>query len=111
MTTNLEKLQNWFIAQNDGDWEHTYGVKIETLDNPGWNLQIDLEETDYDHLEMEYTLCENSEHDWYSLRIRDHLFSASGDPTKLDFLIGKFFEIIEPLEIPVEPLEKQETEN
>ncbi len=54
-----------------------------------------MEETDYDHLEMEYTLFENSEHDWYSLRIRDRVFSASGDPTKLGFLIGKFFEIIE----------------
>ena len=25
-------------TQNKEDWEHLFGVKIDTLDNPGWSL-------------------------------------------------------------------------
>lgn len=35
-------LQDWYIQNCDGDWEHCYGIKIETLDNPGWCIDIDL---------------------------------------------------------------------
>jgi hypothetical protein len=38
-------LQNWYAAQCDGDWEHSYGVQIETLDNPGWYVVISLADT------------------------------------------------------------------
>ena len=31
----LEWLMNWYESNCDGDWEHSYGVKIESLDNPG----------------------------------------------------------------------------
>lgn len=41
-------LIDWYLSNCDGDWEHVYGVKLETLDNPGWILTIDLAETDLD---------------------------------------------------------------
>lgn len=31
----LYRLQQWYHSMCDGDWEHCYGVKIETSDNPG----------------------------------------------------------------------------
>ncbi|MHC3815880.1 Imm53 family immunity protein [Streptomyces sp. DT9] len=52
----LDWLQNWYAQQCDGDWEHEWGVKIATLDNPGWTIEIDLKETDLE--EREYTLQE-----------------------------------------------------
>ena len=42
----FEWLQNWFKSQCDGDWEHEYGVKIETVDNPGWYVVINLTGTE-----------------------------------------------------------------
>ena len=39
-------LENWYSSQCDGSWEHFYGIKIETLDNPGWAVEIDLCETE-----------------------------------------------------------------
>ena len=27
-------LQSWYQSQCDGDWEHEFGIRIETLDNP-----------------------------------------------------------------------------
>ncbi len=41
----LEKLQLWYDQHCDGDWEHLYGISIETLDNPGWSVKIDLKDT------------------------------------------------------------------
>ncbi len=38
----LDDLQRWYADQCDGDWEHSYGVAISTLDNPGWLVKIEL---------------------------------------------------------------------
>lgn len=43
---NLNWLMQWYLAECNDDWEHSYGVRIDTLDNPGWTLRIDLCETD-----------------------------------------------------------------
>ncbi len=31
----LTWVQRWYLDQCDGEWEHEWGVKIDTLDNPG----------------------------------------------------------------------------
>lgn len=41
----LSKLMRWYEANCDKQWEHSCGVKIETLDNPGWLVVINLEGT------------------------------------------------------------------
>jgi hypothetical protein len=28
-------LEAWYASRCDGEWEHGYGISIETLDNPG----------------------------------------------------------------------------
>ncbi len=38
----IDQLAHWFVQRCDEEWEHSYGVKIETLDNPGWSVVIDL---------------------------------------------------------------------
>ena len=45
MDDPLKALMEWYAAQCDGSWEHDYGIKIDTLDNPGWYLEIDLTDT------------------------------------------------------------------
>lgn len=42
---DLTWLMEWYLSQCDEDWEHQYGVKIDTLDNPGWSLTVDLKDT------------------------------------------------------------------
>lgn len=42
---NLAWLMHWYLAQCNDDWEHSYGVKIDSLDNPGWTIKIDLRDT------------------------------------------------------------------
>ncbi len=42
----LQWLQQWFSSQCDGGWEHSYVIIIDTLDNPGWCVRIDLRGTE-----------------------------------------------------------------
>ncbi len=42
MGEGLGALQAWFAAHCDGNWEQEYGVTIGTVEDPGWELRIDL---------------------------------------------------------------------
>lgn len=44
------RIDQWHKSNCNGDWEHSYGVTIETLDNPGWWVKIDLAETPQENL-------------------------------------------------------------
>ena len=71
---NLEWLENFYKQQCNGDWEHTYGLKIETLDNPGWFLKIDLAETYLEDREFSSVQIERTESDWFHCHIKDKSF-------------------------------------
>lgn len=86
-------IENWYLSQCDGDWEHSYGVEITTLDNPGWCVKINLDGTELEGLEVEYVLIEKSDDDWYGFKIQNKIFEAVGDPTKLEVLLEKFRQI------------------
>lgn len=43
---HLAWLANWYGLQCDGDWEHQDGIRIETLDNPGWMVTVSLTGTE-----------------------------------------------------------------
>jgi hypothetical protein len=45
----LTWLSQWYAKQCNGEWKHGYGVKIDTMDNPGWMLRINLEETELEN--------------------------------------------------------------
>lgn len=89
----LTWIQDWFKEQCDGYWEHSYSIKIETLDNPGWSITINLEGTSLENTEIEYQLFEKAEDDWYGFKSKNNLFEAVGDPNKLQILLEKFREI------------------
>ena len=58
--SNIEWLQQWYQKNCDGEWEHLYGIEIETLDNPGWHVKIDLEETSSARLQVKDCLLYTS---------------------------------------------------
>ncbi|MEO5584513.1 MAG: immunity 53 family protein [Flavobacteriales bacterium] len=91
----FEWLQQWYQSQTDGNWEHSYGVKIETLDNPGWQLKIDLAGTDLWEKDLDWVMIERSENDWVGYKIKDMTFYASGGPMNLTEIIGIFREMVE----------------
>jgi hypothetical protein len=98
MTTEsvLSRLQQWYAAQCDGDWEHGYGVSIGTLDNPGWTMEVDLRGT---NLEGK-TLAEKEHNpgddiDWYVVRTAGEKFKGAGGPAKLEEMIREFLKFAE----------------
>ncbi|MDR2206285.1 MAG: immunity 53 family protein [Flavobacteriaceae bacterium] len=86
----IKWIEDWFASHCDGDWEHSYGIKIKTIDNPGWHIEIDLEDTPLENLSIDYSLTEFSETDWYGYSVKDGKFKASGDITKLSYLLEIF---------------------
>jgi hypothetical protein len=95
-------LQDWYINQCDGEWEHDEGIRIFSSDNPGWIVKINVKGTEADNFEVPWKLIETSEQDWYGYKIEDGLYYASGDATKLSLLLLIFKSIIiERKAIPV----------
>lgn len=87
----LERLQAWYQAECDGDWEHSWGVTIETLDNPGWSVEIDLSETVLACRPQPPVNIRTSDDDWLIIHITDEKFVGSGDPRKLKEILEAFF--------------------
>lgn len=94
----LQWLQNWYQSQCNGDWEHQYGISINTIDNPGWSIKIDIYNTALEGLEINYQVVQVDEDNWYGFKADKYKFEAFGDPTKLETLILKFKEIVESTE-------------
>ena len=71
----LIRLQNWYKSNCNGDWEHSFGLSINTLDNPGWLIEIDLEETklagkQFANVDIEM----DSKNKWISCKIENNVF-------------------------------------
>jgi len=95
MSDNLQWLQDWYASQCNDDWEHTYGVRIGTIDNPGWSLEVDLAETDLENHVLESVEVSRSEEDWFTYGIRDQKFIGACGRRNLDDLIGAFRKVHE----------------
>ncbi len=46
-------LQYWYQIHCNGDWEHSSRIHIGTIDNPGWSLTINLEDTELESKEFQ----------------------------------------------------------
>jgi Immunity protein 53 len=85
----LVKLQNWYASHCDGDWEHTWGVKIDTLDNPGWSIIIDLQDTNMEKVPFPGLIIE-SPSDWIFCELNQGRFSGRCGPRMLETMIDVF---------------------
>jgi hypothetical protein len=90
MTDSLQRLQEWYRAQCDGDWEHQFGVKVLTLDNPGWRLHVDLSRTPLEDKPMIAIDITRHADDWLDCRVEDAIFKACGGPSNLTELVECF---------------------
>src|SRR5262249_20752432 len=91
----LTRIQNWYKINCNGDWEHQNGISIETIDNPGWKIKINLLETSLENLKFELSV-DNGRFDWMSVKTENEIFEAQCDPTKLEEVLRIFLEEIIP---------------
>ena len=97
---NLAWLMNWYLSQCNEDWEHQFGVKIDTLDNPGWSLTVDQEETSlagrpfvpvYENLDdTDPVQGLDGDVRWLAAKVTESKFIAWGGPHDLSRLIETF---------------------
>lgn len=86
----LEWLQDWYRSNCDEEWEHSYGISIETLDNPGWSVSIDLVGTPLADKTFSTVRWERSTNDWGFCDVKDSTFLAHGGPQNLTEILEMF---------------------
>jgi hypothetical protein len=93
----IERIQDWYKLNCNGDWEHSYGYSIATLDNPGWTIKIDLTETCLDKLDFkkEYANTENK-HDWFIFNTEKEVLNIACGPENLKQVFEIFLDEIIP---------------
>src|SRR5688500_2077130 len=92
MTGELTELQAWYASQCDGDWEHSYGIRISTLDNPGWRVTIDVDETPL--AEREFTEVSDlaPEVRWMRCWVAEGKFEGAGGVPMLGSILRAFLD-------------------
>jgi hypothetical protein len=90
----LKQLQGWYASQCGEDWEHSYGVKIDTLDNPGWMLVVDLVDTEFSELSVPMDRIDRTDADWAQHEVVDGRFVACGGALNLEELIVRFLRTV-----------------
>jgi Immunity protein 53 len=88
----LNELIIWYENQCNGEWEHQNGINFSTLDNPGWQLIIDLVETNLSGKEFSPLKVNRSETDWFHIKVKDNKFQAAAGVRNLDEIISIFVE-------------------
>lgn len=87
---NLTWLMRWFGGRCDGAWESECGITIETVDNPGWMIRIDLDGTGLDPSSFRPVAVQRTESDWVECKVADGLFYAGAGVNNLDEVLGIF---------------------
>jgi hypothetical protein len=86
----LNWLIKWYKSQCDGWWEHTFGVEISTLDNPGWRVKIEFSETELENKSFDKIFIDNGDNDWISCWVENNSFEGACDADKLIKVIEIF---------------------
>ena len=94
--SSLLQLQDWYLDQCDGDWEHDYGIEIGTLDNPGWSFKVNLQGTGLENIRFapsdhgvgSQSIADDT--DWWTTKVEDGLFIGYAGPKHLATLIDIF---------------------
>ena len=86
------RFQRWYSQRTNGDWEHQHGIKIETLDNPGWRMEVDLVETYLAGRPFVAIEREAADNDWVRCWLEGTQFHAAGGAENLTEMVEIFLE-------------------
>ena len=92
MTDVLQAFAGWYARQCDGDWEHSHGIRITTLDNPGWRLDINVSGTEREGFSFEAVREERDELDWIHAWKEQEIFKVACGPLNLAEALQRFLD-------------------
>jgi len=94
--STLARLQSWYSRQCNGEWEHASGISIQSCDNPGWWVKIDLIGTPLER-SVFTEIAEGVDAqrfaqvpDWMSCYKEDGVWHGAGDDAKLERILESF---------------------
>jgi hypothetical protein len=90
MADLVSALEDWYGVNCDGDWEHGWGVRISTLDNPGWSLEVNLLGTPLAGAVFDAVREERSANDWVHCQLDAGVFKGYGGPKNLREILVRF---------------------
>jgi hypothetical protein len=89
---NFLWLLNWFQGLCNGDWEHGFGIRISALDNPGWSISINLEDTELENEYFQEIKVDHTENKWLICFIKSKKFEGRCGPVNLPEVLNIFRE-------------------
>lgn len=92
---NIKWLEDFYLRLSDGDWEHSYGFSIRTLDNPGWEFEANLTDSILETVEFDMVRKLRTDDDWIIYKRDGVKFVAFGGPQNLNEIISIFREWVE----------------
>ena len=93
----INRIQDWYKLNCNGDWEHAYGWTITTIDNPGWAITIDLSETALENLnyKREHQNPKN-DNDWFQMHTENKTLTIYCGPENMKLALEIFFDELIP---------------
>lgn len=92
----LARLQAWYSQQCNGEWEHSSGISIQSCDNPGWWVKINLVDTPlqtsvFNEIAQgvdarRFSLGSS----WLSCHTENGIWHGAGDATRLEQILEIF---------------------
>src|SRR5688572_21068277 len=92
MAGEIEELQQWYESQCDGDWEHDFGMRIGTLDNPGWSVEINVVDTPLDGRDFAPVVDLAPEREWMKCHVSEGRFHGVGGAPMLGRILRVFLD-------------------
>ncbi|MCB5170354.1 immunity 53 family protein [Streptomyces bambusae] len=93
--SGLRYVPGWYAAQCDGEWEHEFGVRVVTTDNPGWHVRIDVAETELEGVVLPRERRDLPGGGWTIAWSDGRVFEAACGPDSLGALDALFEELAE----------------
>lgn len=87
---NLSWLDNFFANLCDGEWESEYGLTIESVNNPGWMVRIDLDGTGLNPSSFRPVTDQRNERNWVECKVQDGVWLGGGGLGNLDEVLSIF---------------------
>jgi hypothetical protein len=89
-------LQRWYASHCDDEWEHERRVRIQTMDNPGWLVEIGLVGTHLELLRIDLVeLGEWGDPNYVEYSVADAKFRGFCGADELGRLVGFFRKVWE----------------
>ena len=87
---SLSTIEKWYSRQCNGEWEHSFGVSISTIDNPGWSVTIELGGTHKQDVAFDRIRLDRSDDDWIHYWAQNEKFQIRCGPLNLSEAIEIF---------------------